>query len=182
MNDSNTSDDPVEQMLRRKPLIAFSVYTDIQATILIDTANNIRAGLDDIFEGDVIQVVKLNSAYGLFWLWLLGAYEVVRTMCQAENCFSQGLRERLESFKRRLADLRIPFAKQEYRGERVPIRGELSMTRHPSRSEPDLVYRLGEDEYSARSLLYEFDTIFGEIGLDDILSEHRKSVCFRIPK
>jgi hypothetical protein len=25
----------------------------------------------------------------LFWLWTLGAYEIVRTMCQAQSCFSE---------------------------------------------------------------------------------------------
>ena len=62
---------------------------------------------EGIVDGD------FNLAYGRIWLWILGAYEVVRTMCQARICFSEEYLAKLTTFKTAMADIRIPFAKQE---------------------------------------------------------------------
>jgi len=55
------------------------------------------------------------------WLWILGGYEIVRTMVQAEKCFSPEALNRLRSLKKSLAIARMPASKMEKQGKRVPV-------------------------------------------------------------
>jgi hypothetical protein len=55
------------------------------------------------------------------WLWTLGAYEVVRTMCQAKSCFSDRTMDQLTHLKKTLSAVRMPAAKMEKAGERVSV-------------------------------------------------------------
>jgi hypothetical protein len=80
----------IERFLYEKPLVIFSVYTTIQVDIINGIGNEILSDLDKIAcEGRV----SSTRLYGQFWLWVLGAYEVVRTMTNAmtgaSNCFSE---------------------------------------------------------------------------------------------
>ena len=65
--------------------------------------------------------------YGQFWLWVVGAFEVVRTMAGAKACFSQRVKDELGPLKKTLAFLRMPFAKQEYPGGGKKIGTEASV-------------------------------------------------------
>src|SRR4051794_39337074 len=85
----------IEEIHNNNPLIVFSVYTDIQSRTIRGLGQDILASLeagitpdDGTGKGIVCSGEVIDCCYGQFWLWILGAYEVVRTMCQAELCFS----------------------------------------------------------------------------------------------
>src|ERR1700687_2076506 len=79
-----------------------------------------------LVEGGSVHAPTFIIAYSHFWLWVLAAYEVTRTMHQARVCFSVPLGNRLGTLKKQLSQLRVPFAKQELPGEFEPIQGEAS--------------------------------------------------------
>lgn len=62
----------------------------------------------------------MERAESLMWLWIIGAYEVVRTMCQARICFSSRAFE-LQRLKRTLSMVRMPAAKMEKAGRDEPV-------------------------------------------------------------
>jgi hypothetical protein len=169
----------IEKILNKNPLTVFSVYTDIQCRTVQTLGREILLCLDvgitpdagtgqgTICGGDVI-----NRGYGQFWLWVLGAYEIVRTMCQAEKCFSPRVANELKGFKRKLAILRMPFAKQELPGKDVPVRAEPSIYGIGD-SPPDLRFDVEGQVLSVRELIGEFAAVFGGITRADVLADHR---------
>jgi len=176
--------DPIiEEMLDKTPLVAFSVYTDIQSRTLQTLGAEILACFDAGIKPDGASGNGSNCSgelvirgYGQFWLWVLGAYEVVRTMCpnpeQCDRYFSRGVSDRLKELKRRLAELRMPFAKQELRGKNVPVEAEPSICGIGT-SPPDLRFEVEGQVISARELIVEFATVLGNIARGDVLADHR---------
>ncbi len=169
----------IEKMLNDNPLIGFSVYTDSQSktvqTLGREILDCLQAGISPDPEGGSGsrcdgQVVM--RAHGLSWLWVIGAYEVVRTMCQAERCFSPRVGAELKALKRRLAVVRMPFAKQELPGKPVPVRGEPSIYGIGD-SPPDLRFEVEGQVVSVRELIGEFARVFGSITRADVLADHR---------
>ncbi len=57
--------------------------------MLLAVADEIVENLDLGFASDCIDGGRVARAESLMWLWVLGAYEVVRTICQAKDCFTQ---------------------------------------------------------------------------------------------
>lgn len=116
-------DDPVQRILETNPLLRFSLYTDAQLHALNDVGNEI-VGLCADWPDDM---TNHHRVYNLFWLWVLGAYEVVRTMDQHRSRFSPHVADMIGSQKRYLAGLWMPFAKQELKGDKkIPIYAENS--------------------------------------------------------
>ena len=83
------------QLVEHDPLVAVSFYLSGRKNVLLGISDEILENLDCAFADAVIDGGKLDRAESLFWLWTLGAYEVVRTLCQAKNCFSKALFEKL---------------------------------------------------------------------------------------
>jgi hypothetical protein len=110
-----------EQLLEREPLLAFSFYLSGRVLVLSDMAAEIVANLDQGFSADPINGGVIGRADTLMWFWLLGAYEVVRTMNQAKQCFSERLAADLHDLKKHLARARMPAAKMEKPGRRAPV-------------------------------------------------------------
>lgn len=170
----------IEEMLNKNPLFVFSIYTQIQSTTLQALGREILACLDrgitsgsSTDEGIKCSDDVINQGYGQFWLWVPGAYEVVRTMCQAEKCFSPPVAEELKTLKAKLAALRMPFAKQELPDKKnVPVRAEPSIS-GIGVMPPDLMFEVEGRKLSARELIHEFATIFGRITRADVLADHR---------
>jgi hypothetical protein len=77
-----------EQEVKREPLLAFSFILSTRNNQLSTIADEILDLLDSGISEELIDGSKVTKAGILMWLWTLGAYEVVRTMCQANNCFS----------------------------------------------------------------------------------------------
>ena len=105
--------------LEHHPLARFSIYTYLQQQVLEQTSAKLCKLLDNAFIAECcVSGSAVNEVYGQFWLWTLGAYEMVRTMAQHKSCFAPQYAEEVLVIKQRLATLRIPFAKQELKGRR----------------------------------------------------------------
>lgn len=115
---------------------------------MIQLGSEIGKALDKALDRESVDGESLNRAYGLFWLWVIGTYEVIRTMCQAKSCFSEEVYDRLDRFKKHIATLRVPFAKQEYQGRQVPIKAENSMKLEVEAR--DIVFSVKEQRFAAR--------------------------------
>ena len=158
-----------DEIANRYPLGEFSIYSQIQSQIVRELGRRLLNRLVDGI-GD-----PTNGSYGQFWLWVLGAFEIVRTMCQAEKCFAQSLVAELKSLKRLLRAIRIPFAKQELPGHKsAPVGGEPSIC-GINTSPPDMRFKVQGQLISARELISEFERVFGGITKADILADHRTS-------
>ena len=163
--------DAVRELYERQPQLRFSVHTAIQATVIVELGSEIRQLLDSGMAADQVDGSMINSVYGKFWLWVLGAYEVVRTMGQAKSCFTEEAAQRILAFKRRIATLRMPFAKQEFEG-RGPIASEASVSGIdiPNR---DLRFDVAGQTFGIRELLGGFESLIRELSLKDILTDRR---------
>lgn len=171
-----------EQIVERDPLIAFSFYLSGRKNVLLAIADEIIENLDQGFSGAIVDGGQVARAESLFWLWSLGAYEIVRTMCQAKKCFSQKSFDEIMGLKKNLTAIRMPAAKMEKPGKKVPV----TSNRSPSgwdAANRDLF--VGDPEstpdISARNILTEFDRVFASITKDDVLAHHEESYLEKSP-
>lgn len=165
-------DKSVEEMYAKAPLIRFSPYSQMQATTVRDFGvENLDLLEVNINGGEGSAVVNMVEVlHGRFWLWVLGAYEVIRTMDQHSACFSEQLAAEIKAFKGRLNTLRIPFAKQEIARSGTPgkpIHGENSIYDIDVGGK-DLLYRIEDQTFSIRGLTIEFITFFEGIKPEDV--------------
>jgi hypothetical protein len=165
-----------EQIFDRDPVSFFSFYLSGRVSVLSALADEIIENLERGFSAPRTNFESVARAESLMWLWLLGTYEVVRTMHQAKQCFSERVEGDLGSLKKLLAIVRMPAAKMEKAGRRSPV----TSNRSPSgldASNRDLLVNDPEDnkDVSARFLLAEFDRVFCKITRSDILATHEQS-------
>lgn len=159
--------DAIRQMLEVSPLMAFSVYTVSQVDALHRVATEIKL-LSEPW-GDVGPITDFQRVYGLFWLWVLGSYEVARTMDQnAMRCFSEGARARTAKMKRRLAEIRMPFAKQQLRGSNIPVYSEPSVAGIKGGG---MIFHIGSEIFNSIEIIHEFESFIESITPRDIVAE-----------
>ena len=165
-----------EQIVERDPIIAFSLYLSGRISVLLSIADEIIDHLDESFSGLIIDGDRVARAESLMWLWTLGAYEVVRTMCQAKDCFSERAVGEFSKLKKTLSTVRMPASKMEKPGKKVPV------TSNRSPSGWDVANRdllVGDPEstpdMSARCILIEFDRVMSSIEKNDVLARHEQS-------
>jgi hypothetical protein len=161
------------ESIEREPLLAFSHYLSGRVSVLCSFAQEIIENLDAGFSSKSVDGGRVDRAESLMWLWLLGAYEVVRTMHQAKSCFSERLLQDLAGLKKALARARMPAAKMEKPGKRAPV----TSNRSPSGwdvENRDLLMNDPEEcpDISARWLLSEFDRVVSSIVQSDVLAPH----------
>jgi hypothetical protein len=156
----------------RDPLSNFSFYLSGRVSVLSGFADEIIENLDDGFNSSVVQGEKIGRAESLMWLWILGAYEIVRTMVQAEKCFSPEALNRLRKLKKSLAIVRMPASKMEKQGKRVPVTSNRSPSGWDVENKDLLVNDPEGHTVSARNLLNDFDDTFCSIRKADILARH----------
>ena len=170
-----------EQVVEREPLIAFSFYLSGRINVLLAFADEIIENLDRGFSSTVVDGSRVERAESLMWLWMLGAYEVVRTICQAKTCFSERALSDLVQLKKTLSALRMPAAKMEKPGKPIPVTSNRSPSGWdvPNRdllvNDPD-----STPDVSARFILREFDRVFSSITKNDVLGRHEESYAGRI--
>lgn len=153
----------IDEMLSAKPLLAFSPYTQIQA----DALQRMKDEIEAIMGGwDGGPVHDWQRAYDHFWFWVLGAYEVLRTMDQTNGCFAPEVKAKIIAAKRQIAPLRMPFAKQEFRGG-GPIHGENSVTGFANKS---FQFSIAGVIFDARDVMASVCGLLGSISRSDILT------------
>jgi hypothetical protein len=166
--------DSVEQALNDEPLLGFSFYTASQVAIVNSLGSEIVNMLDESISensGGEIRVERFTKMYGSFWLWVLGAFEVTRTMASAKPCFSPDAHGRVVAFKNRLIKLRVPFAKQQVAGRREATRGEASVSGFDGKKR-DLLFVVEGAEYWVKDLIQEFASVIGSIKKEDVLMDY----------
>jgi hypothetical protein len=156
-----------EAFAATNPLVRFSVYTHIQVNALKALADEIRKLLDQSIHPQQVNCVPLMDAQGKFWLWVLGAFEVVRTMYQYRKCFSPAAADRIKIFKDEIAQIRVPFAKQEYAGYGGPIDGECSISGIDDVGR-DFSHTVRGKVINVRPLLDEFEVLIASITPVDV--------------
>ncbi len=172
---STGDEQQIDKMLSENPLVAFSVYTHSQVQTIRGLRGEITDVLDKSMTAGTLDAEGFQRVYALFWLWVLGAYEVTRTMVQAKSCFPEPLVEKIILFRKRISLLRMPFAKQEYPGNnKAPIQAEASVYGVDT-SNMDFTFKVKGNVLSVRELLNEFESIFTSISIEDIHCDHRQS-------
>ena len=112
------------------PLHFFSIYTVVQVQSL-DRVGREIVGICASWRpnGESTEIVDFPRCYDLFWLWVLGSYEVIRTMKQhCPRCFSAAAQGRISVAYLKIKPIRIPFAKQENQNGSGPIYAENSVS------------------------------------------------------
>lgn len=115
------------------------------------------------------------------WLWTLGAYEIVRTMCQAPRCFEPALLKTLYSLKADLERVRVPNTKME----RVKYDRKAPSVAVPSdraadmwdEAERDLLVSDPSDFFSSRSLLGRYADVMGKLTHACLTMSHEQSLA-----
>ena len=161
-----------EDYLAQNPLCTFSIFTGVQVNHLSDIAVEIRYNLDRGVQEKGIDYPTFNRFYALFWLWVLGAFEVTRTMHEGRVCFSKPVQDELKQLKKRLATIRSPFAKQKSVDPDVLFRTENSISGTDS-ARKDYCFTIGGEQIWARSLIDEFERVMRSIRGEDVLSQYR---------
>ena len=155
-------------LAKQKPLFAFSVYIQIHADCLLTVGQEICHVLDASFSEEGFDGREFNRTYGLIWLWVLGAYEVIRTMDAASSCFSAELSTRISRYKKNIAKLRIPFSKQEKRGRKVYVDAEPSVSSMDCRQK-DMGFSVNGDVIYSRDLYGQFHQLIHGITPQQII-------------
>ena len=163
-----------EQEVSREPLLAFSFALSTRNNQLASIADEILENLDKGISKELIDSIYVAKAGILVWLWTLGAYEIVRTMCQANSCFTKDCLDRLQTLKKQLAKVRMPDAKMEKQGKRVPVGSNRSPWCEDVQSK-DLLVGDPEEPYSARKLIDEYFSTIDSISPKDIVARHEQS-------
>ncbi len=162
-----------EEMIEREPLLVFSFYLSGRVNVLLGIADEIVEHLNQGMSDEVIDGDRVGRASTLMWLWTLGAYEVVRTLCQASSCFSPSAQVKFQRLKKRLSVARIPAAKMEVPGKKIPVASNRSSDGWDFRNKDLFV---GDPEspsdISVRLLIKEFSNVFATLSKDDVFSQH----------
>ena len=150
-------------LLDEKPLIHFSINTAVQVDILYRKANKLTQ-ISSSWDGDDSN--SLNEYYDEFWFWILGAYEVVRVISANRRCFSAEVLDRANNVKIMIAELRMPFAKQEFRGRKV-FSGDAALV---DGIEKGLRFKVRGNSIHSQPLIEETLAFFSSIERKDILA------------
>lgn len=161
-------------MVAADSLDKFSVYSSMQVKKVNAVGDEILAHLPDVWR----VAGTMNAVYGSFWLWTLGAYEILRTMVQARDCFSDVTQRKLKRLRDELRTIRVPFAKQEMPGRPVPIAAEASIAGFGP-DQDDLIFIVGTLRISAKAIIWAFRETMSGIHLEDVLKDHRQSIAFQ---
>lgn len=164
-----------DEMVEREPLLKFSFYLSSRNNVLLALSDEIIEKLDEGFSNpQVINAGLVSDVSTLTWLWTLGAYEVVRTICQAKECFSSSFIDKASELKKQLAIVRMPNAKMEEAGKKKPVNSNRSPDGWDYDNK-DLLIGDPENPVSARWLISMYDNTMAELTKDDIMKYHSES-------
>lgn len=142
----------------------FSLWIASRHQLLAGVGDEIAARLD---AGDAAR------ASDLMWLWVLGAYEVTRTITQAPRCFAPGFLHAASELKAELERVRVPTTKLERvrydrRAPAEPIDADRAGDGWDA-ARRDLIVGDPADPFPARALLRRYGEVMGAMREDDVL-------------
>jgi len=163
------------EQIEREPLLKYSFYLSSKNNLLLNTIDVIIKKLNDGFSTSTINADKIGDASILTWFWTLGAYEIVRTMSQTKDCFSDDTNSKINLLKQELAIARIPSTKMEKKGKKIPVNSNRNFDGWDI-GKKDLI--IGDPEFpkSARELFLLYDKTMSSLTKIDILKNHENSV------
>lgn len=163
-----------EEIQEREPLLAFSFALSTRHNQLADIADEILDNLDKGMSSKFIDMRYVTRAGILTWLWTLGAYEIVRTMCQAKECFAPNCHSELQELKKRLAKVRMPDSKMEKQGKKEPVNSNRSPWCEMPETKDLLIGDPEEPDY-ARQIIDKYFTVVNSIKRNQVLARHEES-------
>jgi hypothetical protein len=163
-----------EEMFTREPLMAFSFYLSGRNNVLLSLSDEIIDNLDKGLAGPIIKGDFVDRASTLLWLWTLGAYEVIRTISQATESFSDPFIGTVNDLKKRLAIVRMPNAKMEEQGKKEPVNSNRSPDGWDVPNK-DLLVGSPENPISGRLLLSIYQRTISALTLKDVKKHHQES-------
>lgn len=154
-------------MFRMSPLIAFSPASHMHYQCLLEAAKEIRTALKNAWEREGVMKSSPHLVYGKFWLWVLGSYEVTRTLRAQTAKEYPLLSARFREFEVYIKGLRIPMAKQEFAGQggsawRATFADSFSFD--PS----DIHFSVKDEKYSALDAMDRFEKVMGSFTFEDV--------------
>lgn len=157
--------------------MSFSRYLAGRNAALLVMAREILGLLDTCDSGEA---PARGRASDLMWLWTLGAYEVVRTMCQAQVCFSPRFFRAAAALKVDLERVRVPSTKMERikynrRDRSIPVASEREADLWDGQHR-DLLVGDPADAVSARMLLGRYARVMSTLTAEDVLASHEVSL------
>lgn len=166
----------IDEFLDQYPLQIFSLYSYIQAEAVISLGEEIVQYFDESITSDPKSHTFQQLFYGKIWFWTIGAFEVVRTMSDRkwETSWDPIKLEEIKDFKKKIADIRVPFTKQETR--KSPIRAvnsENSISGIDFENKSYLFQSEG-NEFNIRLLIREFEGLIRSIKVSDIKKDIRE--------
>lgn len=96
-------------------------------------------------------------------------------MDQAKPCFKQPFSNKLQPLKKKLAKVRIPDAKMEKTGKRIPVTSNRSPWMELIESK-DLLIGDPEDPFSARELIDEYFEVIYSLKPSDVICSMRNPI------
>lgn len=169
-----------DQSLEREPLLAYSFYLNGRVHALMHIASEIEEALDLGFGSTLVHGGLVGRADTLMWLWILGAYEVMRTMCQSPGCFSEQALTRFKSMKKSLAVVRMPAAKMEPQGKNQAVSSDRSPSGWSVDRKDLLVNAPDEPNVYARDLIEQFERVVSDLKRNDVIKSHESSYPTRV--
>ncbi len=163
-----------EELLAREPLLNFSFYLSGRNNVLLSILDEIIENLNNGFSSTPIQGNLIEHASMLVWLWTLGAYEVVRTISQAKSSFSEDFNQKILELKQDLAKVRMPSAKMEKQGKKIPVNSNRSPDGWDI-DRKDILIGDPESPMSSRILLAKYDAVMSSLTKEQVLKHHEES-------
>ncbi|NII28110.1 hypothetical protein HB364_23710 [Pseudoflavitalea sp. X16] len=164
-----------EERLEREPLLAFSFYLSGKNNILLSLSDTIIEQLNEGFKDPRnLNINLIGEASTSFWFWSLGAYEVVRTISQAKDCFSTTFLDKINILKKQLSIVRMPSAKMEEQGRKKPVNSNRSPDDWNIESK-DLLVGSPDNPLSARELIELYDQTLCSLTPSDVVKRHDES-------
>jgi len=169
---------PSEQMHDAIPLSRFSFYLAGRESCVRCLGEEVLENLDYAFD-EVIKHERLARAEMLFWFWVLGAYEIVRSMTYTSDCFVEHYVDLLKDLKKRLEFVRMPAAKMETRRKSVPVTSNRSPAGINQEGRDLLIGDPDNQLDSCRDLVRTFNKVIRQADSSTILKRHEDSERWR---
>lgn len=163
-----------KECLDREPLLGFSFYLSDRNNAVLSLADEIILNLDKGFSKSPLTTEPIGRASASMWFWVLGAYEIVRTISQAKDCFSESFVISVNELKKSLATVRMPCAKMEQKNKKKPVNSNRSPDGWDFENK-DLLVGDPENPISAKLLLKEYYNVLTSLKTEDIFKKHEDS-------
>lgn len=166
-----------EEIFERDPLLKFSFFLSERNNWINSTGIEILSNLDKGFSDLKINSEYIGKASFLSWFWTLGVYEIIRTITQAQDCFSIQFIEAIKKLKKEIELVRMPSAKMEKKknGKRkIPVNSNRCHD-YWDIEKKDLLIGEPDNPFSVRLLIKHYDSVFSSLRKEDIVKRHEES-------